>query len=167
MRMARITPRSNGRSSSQHGVVLLDALVAIVIFSIGIIGMVALQAQSKQLSSGANYRLNAAMLADQVIAQMWGSDPTALAANFQTGGPSYTTWLNTVSCDGVAAATSTSAPAAACLPGVAANPPTINLVQQTITGSSNTEYQVTVTINWQAPNDTAPHQYVSVTDIGN
>ena len=57
-----------------------------------------------QLTGNANYRMNAAMLADQVIAQMW-TDPTNLAG-YATGGAQYTTWSKTLSCSSATASTS-------------------------------------------------------------
>lgn len=148
---------------SRQGFVLLDALVAIVIFSIGIVGMVVLQGSAIQLTGAANYRVNAAMLADQVIAQMWASDPDQLQNNFAgsqgSGGAQYMTWLNTLDC-------TYSSPSTGCLPGVATHPPSINISQEAMSSSTNHQYRVTVTVNWQAPSDDNSHSYVSVTDIG-
>lgn len=149
--------------ATPSGFVLLDALVAVLIFSIGIIGLVSLQGSAIQLTSSANYRLNAALATDQVIAQMWASDLTTLQTTFngskKSGGSGYLAWMNNIDCTSSSAVTG-------CLPGVPGNPPIIQVVQQTITGSKNTEYQVTVTVNWQAPGDSSAHSYVSVTDIG-
>lgn len=152
------------RDRKLRGFVLLDALVAIVIFSIGILGMVALQASAVTLTSGANYRINAAMLTDQVIGQMWGdtSSPTALETDYAgangTGGTQYTNWLNTIDC-------SSTAPSTSCLPGVKTNPPSI-VFTQTNPATRPNDYQVTVTIKWQAPEDLNAHSYVAITQIG-
>jgi len=147
---------------NQRGFVLLDALVAIVIFSIGILGMVALQASAVTMTSSANYRINAAMLTDQVIAQMWGDTSSSLQTDFVgkggTGGSQYTAWFNTLDCSSTTASTS-------CLPGVKANPPTIAITQTNPAKRPN-DYKVTVTINWQAPGDSSVHSYVSITQIG-
>jgi type IV pilus assembly protein PilV len=164
MSAMRIKTGSVERVSAQYGIVLLDALVAIVIFSIGVLGMVALQSSAVQLSGAANYRINAAMLADQVIAQMWASDPSQLVTDYvgsgkSSGGTSYETWLSSMDC-------SSSAHSTGCLPGVSANPPSIQITPVTISDSGNTEYLVKVTVNWQAPNDVGSHSYVSITDIG-
>jgi len=145
--------KTGGRVPLQRGIVLLDALVAIVIFSIGILGMVTLQAAAIKLAGDAKYRTDAAMLADQVIAQMWTSDPTVLSTNYAgasgTGGTGYTTWAATLDCKSATASTS-------CLPAAAAYPPSI------VVGADNL---VTVTVKWKAPNDTGPHNYVSITQI--
>jgi type IV pilus assembly protein PilV len=164
MQMKTPTCRRPALSSreSRQGFVLLDALVAIVIFSFGILGMVALQSSSIQLTSNANYRMNAAMLADQVIAQMW-TDPANLASGGYAGtkgagGTQYTAWLDTITCSSKAASTS-------CLPGVSTNPPSI-VIGTGVTVNGVTDYPVTVTVNWQAPGDPNPHSYVSITEIG-
>jgi type IV pilus assembly protein PilV len=147
-----------------RGIVLIDAMIAILIFSIGILGMVALQGSAVEMTTAANYRINAAMQADHVIAQMWASDPAKLAADFKgsdgKGGSAYSSWFNELDC--------TSDPHIYnCLPGVKANPPSIDVVQQSAPNTGNTAYQVTVTVHWQAPSDHSVHKYVSVTAIGN
>lgn len=148
----------------QRGIVLIDAMVAILIFSVGILGMVALQGSAVEMSGASNYRINAAMLADHVIAQMWATDPAQLSANFEgskgSGNSKYMDWYNSADC-------TSKTPATNCLPGVKANPPSIDVVAQSISSSSgNTQYQVTVTVYWQAPSDSSVHKYVSVTAIG-
>jgi len=95
---------------------------------------------------------------------MWAYDPTQLADYASTpAGAKYTTWANTVDC------TKSTTPSKTCLPGVTAYPPTIVIVPMAIptATSAGTESQVTVTVYWQAPNDTGPHSYVSISDIGN
>jgi type IV pilus assembly protein PilV len=155
--------RAIGHAPSQRGIVLIDAMVAILIFSIGILGMVALQASAVEMTGASNYRINAAMLTDHVIAQMWASDLSSLSANFQgsggKGGTGYTSWFNDLDCTATGHVTN-------CLPGVQANPPSISIVQQSLSSSSNTQYQVTVTVYWKAPSDSSVHKYVSVTAIG-
>jgi type IV pilus assembly protein PilV len=157
-------------SYSQQGVVLLDALVAIVIFSIGILGMVSLQGAAIKLSGDAKYRSDAAMLADQVISEMWtdkdATSPATLATLYTGGsgtgtdGTKYTIWADTVDC-------ASSTKATGCLPGVKANPPTIAFTTLASTSAGTSlDTLVTVTVKWQAPNDTVAHNYVSVTQIG-
>ncbi|MEO8999437.1 MAG: hypothetical protein ABI227_11310 [Rhodanobacter sp.] len=137
--------------ASQQGIVLLDAVIAIVIFSFGILGMVVLQAAAIKLAGDAKYRTDAAMLADQVIAQMWTADPSTLTSSYGSAtGAGFTAWKSIVTTIGTG-----SVPRPG-LPGAAANPPTI------VVGTNNL---VTVTVMWQAPNDTGTHSYVSITQI--
>ena len=158
------------RAQTTQGIVLIDALVAILIFSIGIMGLVSLQGSAIDMTGASNYRVNAAMLTDQVIAQMWATpDFTQLSTLFAgtagkdgkgTGGTAYTNWFNTLDC-------TASAKLPNCLPGVNSNPPTIVVTPQTIASSGTVQYQVTVTLQWQAPSDSSAHTYVSTTAIGN
>jgi len=137
-------------SSDTRGIVMLDALIAIVIFSIGILGMVHLLSAAVGLTGAAKYRTDAAMLADQVIAQMWASDTSiggSLGTNFSSpSGSAYKAWAS-----GVTTLTSYSG-----LPGAKGTPPKI-----VVDGNNN----VTVTIYWQSPEDTTLHSYVASTQI--
>jgi type IV pilus assembly protein PilV len=67
---------------------LLEALIGILIFSLGILSLVALQATSIQLTSDAKYRTDASLLANRLIGQMWASGlaPDALETAFENGG---------------------------------------------------------------------------------
>jgi type IV pilus assembly protein PilV len=51
----------------QQGLTLIDVLVAVVLFSIGVLGLVALQARSSQSSVDAESRIYAAVLADDIV----------------------------------------------------------------------------------------------------
>jgi type IV pilus assembly protein PilV len=129
----------------QSGVALLEALVGILIFSIGILALMGLQAQSIRNTVEAKYRNEAAYLANQIIGQMW-VDRSNLAA-YDTGGganPNMVAWETQV---------------ANTLPRVVAggaNSPTI-----TVAGN-----QVTVTVFWQLPgSDSVPRQLSVVAQI--
>lgn len=144
----------------ESGSMLLEALISILIFSMGILAIVGMQAASIKSAGDAKYRIDASLLANQLIGQMWVGDrtPATLQANFATGGASYNAWLGAVGLPGTVLYS---------LPGVAANLPTVVIVNVpafdplTTTPSS----QVTVTVFWQAPNDTAPHNYVAMAQI--
>jgi type IV pilus assembly protein PilV len=62
----------------QTGSVLLEALIAILIFSFGILAISGLQAAMVKNTSEANYRAVASYIAQQKIGQMW-ADPDAVA----------------------------------------------------------------------------------------
>ena len=129
----------------QSGVALLEALVGILIFSIGILALMGLQAQSIRNTVEAKYRNEAAYLASQVIGQMW-VDRTNLADYDTTAGASaqMIAWRNQV---------------AATLPRVTvggANTPTIDVVGN----------QATVTVFWQMPGaDSVQRQFSVVAQI--
>lgn len=66
--------RSARRRGKQAGFTLLETLVAIVIFSIGLLGVVGLQARSIQFSVDGEDRNRAALMADGIVAAMWNRD---------------------------------------------------------------------------------------------
>jgi type IV pilus assembly protein PilV len=57
--------------STQHGVVLVEAMVAILLFSVGVLAIAGLQASMLQNSADTKYRTEASYLAQQVVGQMW------------------------------------------------------------------------------------------------
>lgn len=63
--------QQRGKPSFQQGVVLLESLIAILIFSLGVLGIVGLQASMIKSTSDAKYRSDAAYIAQQRIGQMW------------------------------------------------------------------------------------------------
>ena len=141
------TPRSLRRAEA--GFTLLEALVALLIFSIGFLALIALQITSIRMSSNAKYRSDAALLANQMIANLWVSDrvPANMQTAYGTGGANYDTWLGNVQ---------------ATLPGVAAaaaSAPTVQI------GNDGT---VTIDLYWKAPNEQAAdaaHRYTAVAQI--
>lgn len=134
----------NAHITKQNGSVVLEALISILIFSIGILAIVGLQAASIKNVASAKYRTDASLLANQVIGQMWVSDKTnaALVNNFSSpAGANYVAWANI---------------AGQRLPGVSgvpANAPTI-----AIDANNN----ATVTLFWQAPDETVAHNYTAI-----
>lgn len=63
--------------SNQQGVVLIEAMIAILIFSIGVLGIVGMQANMVSNTSDAKYRTDASDIAQQRIGQIWADpDPT-------------------------------------------------------------------------------------------
>lgn len=61
----------------QKGVVVLESLIAILIFSMGVIALMGLQATMLKSVSGAEYRSEAIYVAQQRLGAMW-ADPTNL-----------------------------------------------------------------------------------------
>jgi len=140
---------------TQSGMMLLEALIAILIFAVGILGIVGLQATSIKQGTDARYRSEAAMLANQYIGQMWltSGASAVLADKFSDGGANnaaYTTW---------AAAVGNT------LPVPAAYPPAVSV--NSVAGDPG-EGTVTITIQWRPPSepDTVdPHKYVVIAQI--
>lgn len=66
MKRPRLTPRRR-----QAGVALLEVLVSVLLFSLGLLGLIGLQARAISLSSDAEDRNRASLLANEVVAMMW------------------------------------------------------------------------------------------------
>ena len=75
------------RKSSQHGIVLLEALIAVLLFSMGVLALVGLQAAMMKNTEDSKIRSDASYLSQQRLGMMWANpDPTNLAANFAESG---------------------------------------------------------------------------------
>jgi len=61
-------------TNSQGGVILLEVLVAILVFSIGILAIVGLQGIAVKSATDARYRSEAAFLTGELMSQIW-TDP--------------------------------------------------------------------------------------------
>lgn len=79
-------PRLRRRTgpSRLRGIALIEALVAVLIFAFGVIGLVGLQVSMTRAQGSAKYRADAAYLGSQVLGQIW-ADRSALD-KFNTGG---------------------------------------------------------------------------------
>lgn len=55
----------------QQGSMLLEALIGILIFSMGILAIVGLQSSAIRATTDAKYRVDASFLANQIIGQIW------------------------------------------------------------------------------------------------
>lgn len=72
------------RTGHQSGVMLIEAMLAILIFSIGVLGIIGLQAAAAKASVDAKYRSEASLLANEIIGRMWATDRklATIAGNF-------------------------------------------------------------------------------------
>jgi type IV pilus assembly protein PilV len=77
--MPRIVKHTNSKKRlMQRGMTLIEVLVAILIFSFGLVGLVALQARALQYSTSAEDTNRAALLASEAVAQMTLKDTLSL-----------------------------------------------------------------------------------------
>jgi type IV pilus assembly protein PilV len=66
--------------SAQQGVVLLEAMIAILIFSMGVLAIVGLQAAMIKNTADSKFRADAGFIAQQTIGLIWAKpDPVSLA----------------------------------------------------------------------------------------
>lgn len=131
----------------QRGYLLLEVLIAMLLFAMGILGMVGLLATTIKSSGDGQYRMQASHLATSLLSRMWAddrSDLEALKTLYQggagTNGSNYTTWRGEV---------------IAQLPGVttSVNPPTV-VFGDTLPGVAppdTAKRTVTITVFWQLP----------------
>ena len=132
---------------TQAGVMLIEALIGILIFSIGILALIGMQGVAMKNTTDARYRTEAAFLANGIVGQMW-VDRTNLE-QYDTSKPAYAPRANWVS--GVEKA----------LPGIdVAN---AVLAPQIVVDTANN--QVTVTIQWLQPGETQSRKLEMVTRI--
>ena len=134
--------QSPGRlPAHERGVMLIEVLVALLLFAFGILGLVGLQAAMTQAQSASKVRADAAYLASELIGIMWSD--TANLASYTTAGcsgrPSCSDWMNKV---------------AAQLPGG-------TVTELTTTVASG---DVKITISWAMPNG-GIHKYETSTTI--
>ena len=71
--------------SAQQGVVLLEALIAVLLFSMGVLALVGLQAAMVKNTSDSKYRAEASFIAQQRIGLIW-SDPANASNYLETAG---------------------------------------------------------------------------------
>lgn len=153
------------KRKQQHGFLLVEVMIAALIFVLGILGLVAMSGTAIGSQSDARFRNDAARFADQIASTMAVSvnrDPLLFAAslaafNHNVGGaacpfggapsalPAVTLW------DGTVVAAGTGLPNAS-----------TQIVVNAGVGGFN---QVNITVCWQAPSDTAMRRHTLVTYV--
>lgn len=140
-------PRSTTNfAAAQSGSSLLEGLLAILIFSVGMLSLLMLLSTTLIETGNARYRSEASLLASDLIAQMWTCDRSLaeLRTKFtKSESEDYKRWLATVH---------------ARLPGTSGttNLPTISIDDQR---------QVKILMRWQAPGDGKTHQLLMLATI--
>lgn len=124
--------------SRAGGSAIVEALVALVLFSAGIVGLIGLQAKLVTAQSHGKFRADAAYLASELFGRMW------------VDVPNLSSYAN-ASCSGYAKCNEWANKVAATLPNGAA----------TVTVNTGI---VTVTVTWSPPN-AGTHTYSATTAI--
>ncbi len=161
----------------QRGFLVIEALIAILIFSLGILGLVAMGSTAIGAQSDARFRTDAAALADEIANQIavtvarsttpvTGADPVLVAslntfAHLPTGaaGPAGCPFGGAASTNPVVLAW-----AAGVLAGPRRLPGATATSQQILVDTANFN-RVDITVCWQAPNDQAMRRHTLVTYI--
>lgn len=151
----------------QDGMTLIESMVAILIFSMGILALVGMYVTATSRTSDSQYRIEAANVANRMIGEIWTNvdrsteatlTNTLTAFQHRPGGggcafngtasanAAVTQWVNDITAAGTG------------LPGAD------NTMQQILVDTANAN-RVTVTVCWRAPSDTATHRHVVVANI--
>jgi type IV pilus assembly protein PilV len=141
--------------SGQRGMMLLEALIGILIFSLGVLALVAMQSVSVSSVSNAKYRVEAAFYADEIIHKAWlegSTDLTKVGAYVLPGGTNLQMFAWVTKIQGASG-----------LPGATVYPPTIAI--RGVPGMAGPVTEMTVTVRWKAPDALLPSNHVAVAYI--
>jgi type IV pilus assembly protein PilV len=136
----RRPPAVRARRSAARGFMLIEALVAILIFSFGILGLIGLQANMTKAQTSSKFRGDAAYLAQQLIGSMWADLPN-MASYASANCSAYTRCADWVAKRNATLPSSTSTVA-------------VNV----------TTGEVSITITWNPP-DEGTHRYAITTSV--
>ena len=136
----------------QEGVMLIEALIGLLIFSIGILALIGMQATAMRATMDAKYRSEASFLANEIIGQMWvdrGAGGTNLA-NYAIAPSLVPASCTTESSCAWFTRVSTLLPNS-----TGANAPTISVSGR----------EVTVIVRWQRPGESTVSNHTTVAQL--
>lgn len=150
--MPRTAPTAPApRHRRQRGATLIEALVAITIFSFGILAVIGMLATHTATANDARFRVEASQYAESILSEMRLYNANSRGADFSEGGTRYEAWTERISGAGGLP-----------LVGVGDDTPPLSITQNAGT--------VTITIRWLAgaeatraardAGQATPHQYV-------
>ncbi|HMA32557.1 MAG TPA: hypothetical protein VKT00_12150 [Casimicrobiaceae bacterium] len=133
------------RPAPRRGIVLLEAMIAMLVLSLGTLALLGLTTRALHDAGNAHWRNQAASLAESTLARMWTENPATLADRYDstTGGPGFRDIVT----------------AASKLPGVTStrNAPLVSVAN----AAAGVSPRVTLTLFWQSPGDALPHRYAT------
>ncbi|MFM7524825.1 MAG: hypothetical protein ACKO4M_11795 [Betaproteobacteria bacterium] len=135
----------SGLSSRNIGSALIESLLALLVFVVGLLSLLVLLTSTLKQTDNARYRTEASLLASDLVSRMWSGDRSldALRARFDPVAEEYQQWLTQVQ---------------ASLPGVTQDKNQPNLV-------IDDTRTVSLTLRWQAASDTVQHHLAVVTRL--
>ena len=145
-----MTPLKTNMTPARHrGFSLIEVLVALLVLSIGLLGLAALQTTSLQYNTGSYFRTQATFLAYDILDRMRANSGAVVDSDGNGyDQPTSSAVTITVNCDTTSCTSADLATydvrrlydrAVATLPNAAATPPTIQI---------NSTKQATITIRW-------------------
>lgn len=154
----------------QAGVALIEALVSMLIFAVGLLALLGLQTLGIKAANDGKYRADAAYLANQLVSQMWAEDRNNLSGyNYNCTSGSNCTFA----CGGGSSSGTAPAPLQSWLNQLSGHFPTgatSQVMVVTVPPSAwqtSATYQVAVSICWRMPGDPTGqyHNYVTSAQI--
>ena len=147
----RVNRQSKRVARYQRGAFLIEALIAILIVSFGVLGIVGLQAQAMKITNDSQYRAEAMYLATELMSQMWADDYKSLKADYDStgGGAKYVVFKDKVKTQ---------------LAGAWVSDP--DVVFDDANAPSLQSSYVTITIEFRTPGQPGTHQYVTSGVVG-
>lgn len=139
---------THARCSSERGFALLEVLISVLLFSIGILGIVGIVGTSMRVSNDARYRAEAVNLADSIVADIWNTAPAQLDSQFGSTGPKLAAWRTKT---------------AELLPATSGTSLQLDITQP---GLSLQSRSIVITVSWQLPGAAEIHSYVTTAQIG-
>lgn len=150
---------------------LIEALVGILIFSVGILAMVMMQAQAISAQSDAQYRIEAANYANQLASTLWLNTPrnngvvdASSIASFDHQTTTTSTWCTfsgSASTNSLVTAwIAKVSNASSGLPGT--QPGMLSIATDTTSGGYN---KVTIQLCWKSPNESRARKHTLVMHI--
>lgn len=139
------TPMLINTPAKRAGFMLLEVLISVVIFSIGILGLLGLQANMAKAQTEAKARADASYLASELQGLMWSDLANLAQYQIQSGACTNT---NNARCTNWVSKLGQSLPSAS----------------STVTVDT-TNGDVSITITWQLPGGGLSHRYQTMTTI--
>jgi type IV pilus assembly protein PilV len=139
--------------AAQGGIVMIEVLIAVLVFSFGILGVIHLQGTAIKLNADAKLRSDASYLVGQMISQMW-IDRSNLADYVHMSSGSSCTFTGSAG----SSSNVTDWVGTASKPGtVLGSLPNATSQIKVETGTN----LVTVTVCWRTPQETDTHNFTS------
>lgn len=156
--------KHNHLPTKQAGYLLFEVMISLLIFSVGVLGIVGTQVVALQQEGDAQSRADACFLANELISKIWVDHlltPEDLQVKYSGGngadGTGYTEWLNSMVKNGVSK-----------LPGVTED---TNVPKVTVSPQGTGVSLVSIELYWQPPDATGEryrnkrHEYRVTTQI--
>ena len=158
-------------ASGQQGFFLVEAMVALLIFALGILGLVAMGSTAVSSQSDAQYRTEASSLADAIAGQIalginrTGADETARAANKAASLAPYAHLAGGPPCAAAGGVTGAVAVTDLLIKAQDKLPGFIPAYQQIKIDGPGTFNRVEITLCWKTASDTVARRHTVVTYV--